>query len=51
MTRAQLTGLDGEFTGPYLPIGEYGPCPGHREMVMLASAIDWLAVSASMICC
>jgi transposase len=28
VTRAQLTDADWEFIEPYLPIGEYGPCPG-----------------------
>ncbi|MER8058030.1 MULTISPECIES: hypothetical protein [unclassified Streptomyces] len=27
MTRVQLTDEQGEFTGPYSPIGEYGPSP------------------------
>ena len=27
MTRAQLADVEREFIGPYLPIGEYGPCP------------------------
>ncbi|MFE9255777.1 hypothetical protein [Streptomyces sp. NPDC006879] len=25
MTRTQLTDVEWEFNGPYLPIGEYGP--------------------------
>ncbi|SEB79349.1 hypothetical protein SAMN04490357_0405 [Streptomyces misionensis] len=25
MTRMQLTDKEGEFVGPYLPIGRYGP--------------------------
>ncbi|MFJ6572040.1 hypothetical protein ACIQNU_32020 [Streptomyces sp. NPDC091292] len=27
MTRAQPTGVEGEFVEAYLPIGEYGPYP------------------------
>ncbi|WP_422396661.1 transposase [Streptomyces klenkii] len=27
MTRAQLTDAEGEFTGPYLPVGRRGPHP------------------------